>query len=148
MEKHMGKCALCGEARELTYEHIPPRSAFNNKPAQLYSGQNLISSNERMPWDVEGLNYISRQKGAGTWSLCASCNNLTGTWYGDTYKEMAHIMANALQEWKDDLPEGIAIKDIYAARFIKQTVGFAPTGRKLLVFSNLLDGVIQRDRRF
>lgn len=122
MAKHFGKCALCGQECELTFEHIPPRSAFNNQPAKLYTGEKLISDDSRMPWDVQGLQYISRQKGAGAFSLCESCNNLTGTWYGDTYREMAQVIASALEKWKEEPVSGIGIKDVYAARFIKQVI--------------------------
>ncbi len=122
MAKHFGKCALCGRECELTFEHIPPRSAFNNNPAKQYTGDKLISDDSRMPWDFQGLQYISLQKGAGLFSLCDNCNNLTGTWYGDTYRDMAQIITAASEKWKDEPVSGIGIKDTYAARFIKQVL--------------------------
>ena len=33
--------------------------------------------------------FDNLQKGAGSYTLCASCNSLTGTWYGPAYIEMA-----------------------------------------------------------
>ena len=31
-QKHIGKCNLCGEVQQLSFEHVPPKSAFNNTP--------------------------------------------------------------------------------------------------------------------
>lgn len=122
MTNHFGICALCGKQCELTYEHIPPRAAFNSKPAKMYSGETLLFNGDRLPWDVQGLRYIDRQKGAGKYSLCQECNNNTGTWYGDTYKDIAYIVADALEKKKNESVQGIGIKEIYGARFIKQII--------------------------
>lgn len=88
MEKIIGKCALCGRDCELTFEHIPPRKAFNWIPEKTISGEQLICSltdSNRMPWDFSGLKYQNDQKGMGAYTLCQTCNNNTGTWYGDEY---------------------------------------------------------------
>lgn len=122
MSKHFGKCALCGKKCELTYEHIPPKAAFNSRPSKMYSGEKLLLDGDRLPWNVEGLTYVSHQKGAGRYSLCQQCNNDTGTWYGDSYKEIAYVIAGALETWKNEPVQGIGIKEIYGARFIKQVI--------------------------
>jgi SNF2 family DNA or RNA helicase len=41
--KHWGKCALCGKECELTFEHIPPRAAFNSTPARPVSGVEVLT---------------------------------------------------------------------------------------------------------
>ena len=33
-KKTIGKCALCGRIGELSFEHIPPKAAFNSTPAR------------------------------------------------------------------------------------------------------------------
>jgi len=35
-----GVCCLCGEVKRLTYEHIPPKSAYNDYPV-LYKSLTL-----------------------------------------------------------------------------------------------------------
>lgn len=85
--KHIGKCALCGKKRELTFEHIPPRSAFNWFPAKIVTSTTIlraISTGSR-PWDFSGLPYDDSQRGMGAYTLCKTCNNNTGHWYGADY---------------------------------------------------------------
>lgn len=123
--KHLGKCALCGKECELTFEHIPPRAAFNSKPARPVSGFELLTEknlngSERMPWDTEGLRYQNQQQGMGRYSLCKVCNNNTGSWYGDAYVFFANVVHAAISSCSDDDSEGITILDVYPLRFIKQ----------------------------
>ena len=68
-------CRLCGLKKELTFEHIPPKSAFNSSLRTFETMQNLI----------EGRGHHKFRKGIGAYSLCAECNNLTGSWYGTAF---------------------------------------------------------------
>lgn len=118
-----GVCALCGKPCKLTYEHIPPKAALNSKPVKMYTGIELLSKDsERMPWEVQGLQYVSQQKGSGKYSLCENCNNNTGSWYGDSYQEMVHIFAALLSNPEIKTAQGIGIKGIYPLRFFKQII--------------------------
>jgi hypothetical protein len=122
MSKQTGICALCGKECDLTFEHIPPRSAFNSQPAKMYSGEKILFDQDRLPWDVQGLKYVPRQKGSGRYSLCEECNNNTGAWYGNTYRDFAYVIAEALaQRTKEDI-KGITVEGIYGARLIKQII--------------------------
>ena len=122
MHKHFGVCALCRKKSELTFEHIPPRSAFNSMPAKPVSGYNLLMDDDRMPWDIDELPYINQQKGMGKYSLCKSCNNLTGSLYGNDYCLMAHIINNTLQNSIEPNVKGLGIRGIHPLRFIKQVI--------------------------
>lgn len=122
MTKKYGECALCGKACELTYEHIPPRNSFNTKSVKSYSGDKILFDNDRLPWEVEGLKYMNLQKGSGRYSLCRECNNNTGAWYANTYKEVAYVIAQALSKSKEESISGIKIESIYGVRFIKQII--------------------------
>jgi len=71
-----GLCALCGNMGKLTFEHVPPQCAFNNKMIYVQSHEHLS--------DEKSLLFGKKkksQKGFGKQSLCASCNNNTGNWY-------------------------------------------------------------------
>lgn len=123
------KCAICGKETKLTFEHIPPRNALNNTGSRVITGDefiNLMSSENRMPWDTTGLHYVNQQRGAGLYSLCKSCNNLTGTFYGDEYCKVANAFAYYMQEHEKEVKECIAInlnvKDMYPLKFIKQVL--------------------------
>lgn len=93
---HIGRCALCGKETELTYEHIPPRKAFNWFPAKTVNGEDYLKSNEegRMPWDFSSLPYNNVQRGTGYYSLCKQCNSNTGTWFGDDYVNFVYGFHN------------------------------------------------------
>lgn len=80
-KKVYGICCICGQETELTFEHIPPRAAFNRFNLKLYDVWQYFTNNNTR--------YKSAQRGAGKYSLCSSCNNLTGEWYGAAYAEFA-----------------------------------------------------------
>lgn len=122
MTKKHGKCALCGSVCKLGFEHIPPKSAFNAETVRKYSGLEILFDKKRDPRDVQGLKYVLQQQGAGAHTLCGKCNNNTGKWYGNTYKEVARIIAEAFSQSKKETIPGIRIEEIYGARFIKQVL--------------------------
>lgn len=122
MKRPFGKCALCGEECELTFEHIPPKKAFNSAPARPVSVSHIVKDNNRMPWDTSGLPYTNQQQGFGKYSLCEKCNNDTGTWYGDAYVEFVHIAHDIISRVPSSSNGAVRIKDIYPLRFIKQVI--------------------------
>ncbi len=121
MPKHFGKCALCGSECELTFEHIPPRAAFNATPAKPVTGEGLLED-DRMPWDTTGLPYKNQQQGMGKYTLCQMCNNNTGSWYVEDYRIVARVIHNILSEPMDPKYQAFGILDIHPLRFIKQVL--------------------------
>jgi hypothetical protein len=69
----MGMCRLCGKHKKLSFEHIPPRSAYNNKPL-------LVPA-------FLGPGLVKIRRGLGQQSLCVDCNNNTGGMYGGAFVE-------------------------------------------------------------
>ena len=120
MGRHYGRCALCGKECDLTFEHIPPRAAFNSTPARPVSGDKMIGDEDRMPWDTSGLRYDNLQSGMGKYTLCEDCNNNTGSWYGNTYVIIAQIIHSIISKPISQGVNGIGIKGVYPLRFIKQ----------------------------
>ena len=78
-----GICKLCGKYTVLTYEHVPPKAAFNDTPVKQISGNEAIKSlgEDRLPWDLSNLYGTIQQRGKGEYYLCHSCNENTGSWY-------------------------------------------------------------------
>jgi len=68
-----GVCRICGERRELSYEHVPPRCAFNQRPARMYSLEQWVILESGGP-----AQYRDQQRGSGYVTLCADCNNRRG----------------------------------------------------------------------
>ena len=56
---HPGYCKICGEFRDLTAEHIPPKSAFNSNTITVFPFEEamkvMCGADGRMPWDINGL---------------------------------------------------------------------------------------------
>lgn len=126
-----GKCHICQKYKELTFEHIPPQKAFNSNRAKSIEGDeflNLLSDENRMPWETEGLKYISKQRGMGMYSLCQNCNNLTGKYYGNEYIKFASTIHKLLIDIKEEMQNSnskilrIVIKDINPLLFAKQVL--------------------------
>ena len=120
-------CALCGKKRKLTFEHIPPRAALNNKPVKVVTGEaliNQIGDSNKLPWDMNGVQYTINQKGSGRYSLCEECNNKTGHWYGAEYKKFTgtalSIVFDENVNTNSNEINAVEISSIYPLRVIKQ----------------------------
>lgn len=126
MTKKIGKCALCGKIEELTFEHIPPKAAFNSQPVKSVSIHDKIGDIKKLPWETDGLQFLNLQKGMGGWTLCAECNNKTGAWYGAEYAAVANVIYRALSEYKtfDDSRKNdlLVLTGVHPLRFIKQVI--------------------------
>ena len=146
----IGRCCICGENKKLTFEHIPPNKAFNSLNTKIITGDELtklISDKNRLPWETKGLKYKQMQKGVGLYSLCSQCNNLTGSYYGDSYVYLANVFHFIISthEMKTPGVVQVEIKNVYPLRFLKQVIsmfcstydGFTKTFPKIKTF--LLD---------
>lgn len=80
----IGKCQLCGLRKKLTFEHVPPKAAFNSDAIFIQKYDHLL--NELSP--VYGKKMRSN-KGFGAYTLCKECNNNTGSWYAKDFAEFA-----------------------------------------------------------
>lgn len=88
-DKKIGKCHLCGKVTKLTFEHVPPRKAFNSHPVFLRYGLDMIGK-DSFPWDFsEGVGEFY-PRGIGGYTLCGKCNNNTGSWYGSDFVEFIY----------------------------------------------------------
>jgi len=81
---HEGECAICGTHGRLSFEHIPPKSAFNNKPIKVQGHEHLMEQSSPLFGK-----HSKSSKGFGRYTLCESCNNKTGDWYAREFTEFA-----------------------------------------------------------
>lgn len=96
-----GECRICGEYSQLTFEHVPPRSSFNNSSVSLLSGDELIKTitdDSRKPWQLPKNSGKIQQRGRGDYYLCSSCNSKTGKWYGSEYKKFVGGVHGAIKQ--------------------------------------------------
>lgn len=81
-----GYCSICGEYRPLSFEHVPPKAAFNDRKIVLKSFEKAL--HQGLDYSPKGGRHM--QRGAGYHSLCANCNNNTGAYYGRYYVDWAY----------------------------------------------------------
>ncbi|MCD8098385.1 MAG: hypothetical protein LUE31_10270 [Lachnospiraceae bacterium] len=122
---HIGVCRLCGRNKELTFEHVPPASAFNNEKVKMIPGDEVIKqiSNPNIePWDLSKSYGKYQQRGRGGFYLCADCNSKTGQWYVPQYMEFVHGIYGAMYSVKEReyASLGLTLKNIAPLPIIKQ----------------------------
>src|ERR1700730_1548242 len=85
-----GLCHLCGTFGPLSYEHVPPSAAFNDRRVLECGIDKMIGGNL--------IDYLEKphgrynQKGSGRYTLCSYCNNNTGRWYAPAYINFARLL--------------------------------------------------------
>ena len=110
----IGNCCICGDYEKLTEEHVPPRKAFNNNRYYIAAidNENPFSTVGKKKFGQGGIKYFS---------LCARCNNNTGSWYADDYIKWCYYGIQIIQRsgGKTTLYH---INEIYPLRIIKQII--------------------------
>jgi hypothetical protein len=81
------ECCICGYAGKLSFEHVPPKAAFNDRGVFQAHIDDLLAGKWLPGEPLARGKYI--QRGAGRHSLCSKCNNNTGAWYGQAYVDFA-----------------------------------------------------------
>ncbi len=95
MARPRGTCRICGRnVAELTFEHVAPRAALNNEQTRVYGIDDWMRRGD------DGLLTAGRveQRGAGDYTLCADCNNKTGSWYGTELRRAAKSAGRILRQ--------------------------------------------------
>jgi hypothetical protein len=118
-----GKCRICGKMGPLTYEHVPPRKAFNSNKAFVYMGEEILKQDALgFPWEMPKSKGKQLQRGIGNYTLCGKCNNDTGAWYGSAFVDfiLKGYRETYFRRHIDNPWVEITLNDIYPLRIIKQ----------------------------
>jgi len=131
--KKPGNCHICGVYGSLTYEHVPPEKAFNNRKVFTIAGSELLKviGLDQFPWDVvknRSVKKIQKQNGIGFYTLCGKCNNNTGGWYGGGFVdfiEQGYLHINERGGYSkivNGTTETIQFTNVYPLQFIKEII--------------------------
>ena len=115
-KKIEGLCAICRTIKKLTPEHIPPRSTGNTGNVKLIDFISLINNSN----NNHGQIY---QNGIVYTTLCESCNNNTGSWYGRDYLDWVNQIKEINKN--ENLSKGVLKEtniNFYPLRVFKQIV--------------------------
>jgi len=143
----VGQCCICGATAELTFEHIPPRAAFNDKRVFEADIQALIDE-KWMPTGAPEKGRV-QQQGVGRHSLCGPCNSKTGSWYGSSYVDWSRQAMRILSRSGGNLTLAYPYK-VFPLRIIKQICAmfFSACGPGLgQRFPNLVRFVLNRTQQ-
>jgi hypothetical protein len=75
----------------LSFEHVPPKRAFNNGRQVVVSGVRALEIQPGVPPKGRVV-----QGGVGDHTLCEDCNNNTGSWYAPALISWAHQVRDVL----------------------------------------------------
>ncbi len=138
-----GVCHVCGTATALTFEHVPPRSAFNDKPVLYREIEGLLNGSER-----SSRKGFVVQKGMGAYTLCSECNNRTGAWYGRSFVEWAYQGMCYLQSGAGNRKLCLLFH-IYPLRVLKQIVCmFCTCNGATWATDEMRAFVLQKEKRY
>ena len=141
-----GRCHICGDFGPLSWEHVPPKQAFNSRPVEAH------------PW-IESLDFgidderprgKVLQRGMGGYTLCERCNNLTGHWYGTEFINWCYRGRDILIQ-AEGKPSLVYLHYVLPLRVIKQvaTMFFSACGENFRDNCDDLVGfVLNRERRY
>jgi hypothetical protein len=112
----IGTCKICGSYGKLSFEHVPPSSAFNENKIRVGSLDKNLNY-------LETLKFYGKieQRGAGYYSLCEKCNNSTGRWYVPYFAEFA-FQGAALLKKSGYHPTLLYCYHFFPLRVIKQII--------------------------
>ncbi|MCX5727109.1 MAG: hypothetical protein NT030_08125 [Candidatus Saganbacteria bacterium] len=141
-----GTCHICGNYGKLSFEHVPPKSAFNERAILFAHMDKLIAMKD----DFDKAKGRIHQKGAGAYTLCEACNSKTGHWYGSDFVEWAYQSMRILSLSRGE-PSLYYQYHIFPLRVIKQIICmfFSAAGEKFrLVHPDLVPFVLNRDAKY
>jgi hypothetical protein len=116
-KKVLGVCRICLQYGELSFEHVPPESAFNGTRVLQHTMDDWLKSHGTL----SSGGRIS-QRGIGDYTLCPSCNSKTGGWYGNEYARWAEAGLHVLPRVPSGAELAFNLSYAYPLRFLKQAV--------------------------
>jgi hypothetical protein len=90
LKNKKGICCLCGNQADLSFEHTPPRAAFNAQSVREMNAKKILMDIQNLRGHLDQPEGVIIQKGSGGYTLCGSCNNKTGSWYANSYSIFAY----------------------------------------------------------
>lgn len=125
--KEYGICRICGEYKELTFEHVPPETVFNKGAVRNVGIDAVIKDtikNDKLPWEINYGKGKIQQRGRGGFYLCSSCNSCTGQWYVPGYSRFVHAIQGAMRQVGEQeyASLGLKIKGIKPLPIFKQVM--------------------------
>lgn len=138
-KKEIGTCRLCQKTKKLTFEHVPPKCAFNDDKVKMVNLKTMLENGTYSSVsDLDKQYGKILQQGRGGYFLCADCNSKTGQWYASEYNQFIKGVAYVLSEIKDSPVECVHIN-------FKKTNPLALFKEALTMFCDINEGLSADD---
>lgn len=113
----IGQCRICHFVQELTFEHVPPKIAYNR--SIRYKSIPFIDYVKSK--DLSTINYQSKinQGGIGFYSLCKKCNTHLGLTYVGAYHQFIKVLGYIAKRNSNDYFL-VDIKEMELLKVLKQ----------------------------
>jgi hypothetical protein len=115
--KRWGRCRICEKFTQLTKEHVPPKSAFNDRSYLEYYSTEIREANLRQ-WQTREVN----SNGLFVFSLCARCNNKSGRHYGASYLDFVKGLVPVAKPENANKAVQVTVQGIFPLRVVKQAI--------------------------
>lgn len=145
-KKVVGTCHICGTYGPLSYEHVPPEAAFNDRPVMAYAGAEMLKHG----LDLGAARGTILQRGFGAYTLCGRCNSITGHRYAPYFIDWAYQGMLILMR-SGGKPTLIYMNYLRPLPILKQiaTMFFSVnTAEFRLAHPYLVEFVLNRDRKY
>ena len=116
-----GKCHLCSADGPLSFEHVPPKAAFNDRPVVRSAMEDFLAAGDSPEALDEITGGVKEQRGLGAYTLCRKCNNDTGAWYGNAYVQWAY-QGLRIANYAQTAPSLVHTFNIFPLRIIKMII--------------------------
>lgn len=152
-QKIYGICRICGENKELTFEHVPPETVFNKGAVRNVTLDAVIKDTvkeNKLPWEINYGKGKIQQRGRGGFYLCGDCNSCTGQWYVPEYSRFVHAIQGAMRQAGEQKYEslGLRIKSIRPLPIFKQVITmFCDVNSGLMGDDSLKDYLLDKTNR-
>jgi len=111
-----GPCRICGVEALLSFEHVPPKKAFNDRSVWRHSFDEAV----RVGLDPPRKGKQQQQGGAGAYTLCEKCNNDTGSWYADDFSNWCQSSMSVLEKGRGSKLLPVRVHGGFPLRIVKQ----------------------------
>jgi hypothetical protein len=145
MSSKEGSCHICGQYGKLSFEHVPPKAAFNERRVIAVTFEKAL---ELGPDGVP--KGPIQQSGMGSYTLCERCNNNTGHWYGGRFVEWCYQGMNILIR-ANGHPSLIYLQHLFPLAILKQIVTMmfsVNTNGFRIPNQELVDFVLNKESRY
>jgi len=115
--KVIGICHICNNYTKLSFEHTPPRAAFNDRRTIQLDFEKAV----KLDPDEIPTKGKFQQGGVGKYTLCESCNTKTGSWYGQRFVDWCYQGMDILRKTKGN-PSLIYLNHLFPLAILKELV--------------------------